>query len=137
MIVVDASALTPALADDGEAGTHARARFRGEYLVAPEIIDLEILSVLRRQVAAGLLEPRRAEFALRHLLLLVMRRASHLPHLARCWELRHTVSPYDATYVALAEAMGVHLVTADRRLARAPGIECEVEVLGTSAAELG
>ena len=51
------------------------------------------------------------------------------PLIARCWELRHNVTAYDASYVALAEALGVPLLTADARLANAPGIRCEVELL--------
>jgi predicted nucleic acid-binding protein len=50
--------------------------------------------------------------------------------IARAWQLRDAVSAYDAQYVALAELLDVALVTADRRLARAPGVRCPVEVLG-------
>jgi len=56
-------------------------------------------------------------------------RASHLPLLPRCWELRYNLTPYDAAYVALAEALDVALVTADGPLARASGIRCVVDVL--------
>ena len=56
-------------------------------------------------------------------------RHAHDPLLARCWELRENVTPYDASYVALAEALRVPLLTADARLANAPGIRCEVELL--------
>ena len=56
-------------------------------------------------------------------------RHAHRPLLPRCWELRDNVTPYDAAYVALAEALGVPLLTADARLANAPGIRCEVELL--------
>jgi predicted nucleic acid-binding protein len=45
------------------------------------------------------------------------------------FELRANVSPYDAVYVALAEALGAELITADRRLAAAPGIRCPVRML--------
>ena len=59
-----------------------------------------------------------------------MRRARHRPLLARCWERRASLTVYDAAYVALAEALDAGLLTADRRLARAPGLRCAVEVLG-------
>jgi predicted nucleic acid-binding protein len=49
--------------------------------------------------------------------------------LRRCWELRDNATVYDAAYVALAEHLGVTLVTADRRLTEAPGPRCEVELL--------
>jgi len=129
VIVVDASILAPALADDGPDGDRARDRLRGEVLTAPEVIDLEVASVLRRAVASGRLPDRRAELALTDLVDLPLRRAAHRQLLRRCWEVRHTVTSYDAAHVALAEALDVVLVTADARLSRAPGITCTVEVL--------
>jgi predicted nucleic acid-binding protein len=60
---------------------------------------------------------------------LPLRRAPHRPLLARCWDLREDLAPYDAAYVALAELLGVVLLTADTRLARAPGPRCELELL--------
>ena len=130
MIVVDASVLAPALADDGPDGDRALDRLRGEVLTAPEVIDLEVASVLRRAALGGRLPERRAELALGDLVDLPLRRAAHRPLLHRCWELHHTVTSCDAAYVALAELLGVVLVTADARLSRAPGTTCEVEVLG-------
>ena len=47
----------------------------------------------------------------------------------RAYELRANVTPYDATYVALAEGLSCPLVSADARLARAPGIRCDVDIL--------
>lgn len=129
MIVVDASVLAPALVDDGPDGDRARDRLRDEILTAPEVIDLEVASVLRRAAAVGRLPERRADLALRDLIDLPLRRAAHRALLPRGWELRHTVTSYDAAYVALAEALDVVLVTADAGLSRAPGITCEVEVL--------
>lgn len=64
MVVVDASVLVPALADDGVDGDRARARLRGEPLVAPELIDLETTSVIRRQLLGQHLDARRAGLAL-------------------------------------------------------------------------
>ncbi|CAN5672558.1 hypothetical protein BH20ACT2_BH20ACT2_18600 [soil metagenome] len=49
--------------------------------------------------------------------------------LAWVWELRHNLAAYDASYVALAEAMGAELLTADRRLAGAPGPTCPIVVV--------
>ena len=56
MIVADASVLVVALADDGPDGYQAQARLRGERLTVPELADLEVASVLRRQMRAGLLD---------------------------------------------------------------------------------
>jgi predicted nucleic acid-binding protein len=131
VLVVDASALVVALADDGPDGDLVRVRLRGESLAAPELVDLEVVSVLRKQLAIGALDRRRAGLALTDLADLPLRRAPHLPLLARCWELRENLTVYDAAYVALAEALDVPLVTADTRLGRAPGTTCHIEVLGS------
>lgn len=128
MLVVDASVLVVALADDGTDGDSARARLRGERLAIPELADLEVASVLRRQIRAGALDGRRAGRALDDLAALPAQRAPHRPLLARCWELRDNLTLYDAAYVALAEAMRAALLTGDRRLARATGPQCPIEV---------
>lgn len=85
--------------------------------------------MLRRLAAAGALDARRADLALRDLVDTPLRRAPHRPLLARCWQLRHSLTSDDAAYVALAEALEVTLVTADVRLSRAPGLRCEVDLL--------
>lgn len=131
MLVVDASVLAPALADDGPDGDVARARMRGHALAAPELIDLETLSVIRRQLQIGGLDARRAELARSDLVELPLKRAPHAPLLARCWELRDNLTVYDAAYVALAELLDVVLLTADVRLSNAPGVRCELDVLGS------
>jgi predicted nucleic acid-binding protein len=130
VIVVDASVLAVALGDDGIDGRSARERLAGETLVAPELVDLEVVSVWRRHVAAKLMPARRAAGALADLADLPLRRSSHQPLLDRIWDLRHVVTPYDAAYIALAEALDVVLVTADARLSRASGVNCEIEIIG-------
>jgi predicted nucleic acid-binding protein len=130
VIVVDASVLAVALGDDGIDGRSARDRLAGETLVAPELVDLEVVSVWRRHVAAKLMPARRAAGALADLADLPLRRSSHQPLLDRIWDLRHVVTPYDAAYIALAEALDVLLVTADARLSRASGVNCEIEIIG-------
>jgi predicted nucleic acid-binding protein len=129
VIVVDASVLASALADDGPDGDRARHRLAGERLFAPELIDLEVASVWRRAARSGRLDDRRAGLALADLASMPLARASHRPLLARIWELRTNLTPYDAAYVALAELLDSVLVTADRALDRASGVACEVEVL--------
>lgn len=128
MIVADASVLVVALADDGPDGDQARSRLQGERLTVPELADLEVASVLRRQMKAGALDARRARLALDDLAALPARRAPHRPLLPRCWELRNNLTIYDAAYVALAEAMNTTLLTGDRKLARAPGPQCPFEI---------
>ena len=129
VLVVDASVLATALGDDGPDGDRVRARLRDEELAAPELIDLEVASVLRKQLGARALDDRRAQLALADLADLPMERASHRPLLQRCWELRNNLTIYDAVYVALAEALGTPFLTADTRLANAPGVRCTIELL--------
>lgn len=129
MIVVDASVIVTALGDDGPDGDVARQRLRGERLAAPHLIDLEVISAWRRLAAAGELEPRRANLALADLHALRVDRVRHGILLDRCWELKDNLTIYDAAYVALAEFLDVALLTADSRLANAPGPRCTIDVL--------
>ncbi|HYN31281.1 MAG TPA: type II toxin-antitoxin system VapC family toxin [Ilumatobacteraceae bacterium] len=129
MIVVDASIIVTGLADDGPDGDRIRARLRGERLIAPHLIDLEVASAWRRLASAGQLDQRRVTLALADLDSLRLERAPHGPLLGRCWELRDNLTIYDAAYVALAEAVDATLLTGDARLASAPGINCDVEVI--------
>jgi predicted nucleic acid-binding protein len=130
VIVIDASVLAPALADDGPDGDLARERLGGQRLAAPSIIDLEVTSVLRRAHRAGQLDERRALQALADLAALPLRRAPHLPLLGRIFELRENLTVYDAAHVALAEALDTTLLTGDERLARSPGPRCTVVTVG-------
>lgn len=130
MIVVDASILAPALADDTSDGDASRSNLRSSALAAPELIDLEVASVWRRQVMSGQLEVRRADLAMADLLALPLQRIPHRQLLTRCWELRPSLTIYDAAYVALAELLKAVLITGDKRLSRAPGLRCRVEVIG-------
>ena len=129
MIVVDASVLAPALADDGRDGRIARDRLTGERLTAPEVIDLEVVSVLRGLTHAGKLTSARATHAVDALAAMPVLRGAHRHLTRRCWELRHNLTPYDAAYVALAEALQVTLVTAHAHLGHASGPRCAIEVL--------
>jgi predicted nucleic acid-binding protein len=129
VIVVDASVLVTGLADDGGDGDRVRERLRNERLAAPQVIDLEVASAWRRLLAAGHLDERRAALALADLAALRIERAPHRSLLERCWELRDDLTIYDAAYVALAELVGTVLLTGDARLANAPGIRCEVELV--------
>lgn len=125
VLVVDASVL----ADDGRDGDAARDRLRGHALAAPELVDLEVASVFRQLLNKGHLDARRAELAVADLEDLPLRRARHQPLLARCWELRHNLTAYDAAYVAPAELLDTVLLTADGRLAKAPQVRCQLEFL--------
>jgi predicted nucleic acid-binding protein len=127
--VVDASVITRALIDDGARGDRLRLRLAGERLAAPAVIDVEVVSAWRRYSRAGRLSAPRADAALTDLADLPLQRAPHGPLMRRIWDLRHNLSAYDAAYVALAESLDTTLLTGDERLSRAPGIQCEVELL--------
>ena len=129
MIVVDASVVVTLLADDGADGDRARARLRDEHLVAPHLLDIEVTSAWRRLAAAGDLDDRRAAFAIVDLRALRLERVPHGPLIERCWELRRSLSVYDAAYVAVAEVIDAVLLTADSQLANAPGPRCRIELL--------
>jgi predicted nucleic acid-binding protein len=129
LIVVDASVLVTALADDGADGDRVRGRLRGQRLIAPHLIDLEVVSAWRRLAAAGDLDERRAQLAVEDLRALRMERVPHRTLLTRCWARRGNFTVYDAAYVALAEVLNVTLLTADARLAGASRGPCEIELI--------
>jgi predicted nucleic acid-binding protein len=129
VLVVDASVLAPVVADEGDDGQRFRERLRGETVIGPDLLRLEVVSVLRRHAASGSLTAEQANNAVDDLLAFPITVFPTAPLLDRVWQLRHTVSAYDGCYVALAEAVEHPLLTADRRLANAPGVRCAIEVL--------
>jgi predicted nucleic acid-binding protein len=133
VIVVDASVLAPALADDGPDGDLARERLKREQLAAPELVLLEIISAIRGAYRAGRLDTRRCTQALTDLRALPLACAPHRPLVERVWELRDNASAYDAAYLALAELLSTTLLTADRRLEHVPGARCPVELIATAS----
>lgn len=129
MLVIDASVLAVALLDNGPDGVRIRDRLRGEQLAAPSLIDLEVASAWRGLVRGGRLDADRVALALDDLRDSPIQRVAYLPLLARCWELRDNFTIYDAAYIALAEALEAPLLTGDRRLTKAPGPRCVIEVV--------
>ena len=130
MIVIDASVLANALADDEDDGRIARTELRaaGE-LAAPDLIDVETVAVLRKRWLSGWMSDDRFDSAVADLERLDFERVPTLRLIRRAYELRANVTAYDATYVALAEALDCELVTGDRRLAGATGPRCPIRVL--------
>lgn len=129
MLVVDASVLVPVLADAGADGQRFRHRLRGETVAGPDLLRIEVASVLRRHVRAGLLSSKQGDAAVSDLLAFPITVVPTAPLLRRVWELRQNLTAYDGCYVALAEATDSALLTADRRLASAPGVRCPIETL--------
>lgn len=124
MVVVDASVVVALIVDDGPAGRWAEAVADGERLAAPHLLPAEVANVLRRTVARRLVAPEVAALALGDLADLDIELFPFAPFSARVWELRDSVSAYDAWYVSLAELLEVPLATLDTRLARSPQVRC-------------
>ena len=130
MIVVDASVLANAVGDDGADGDDARHELRRDHDAAvPGLTDVEVVSVLRKRWLAGDLTVERFGAAVEALGNLPVARHPMVALLLRAYELRANVTPYDAVYVALAEALRCPLLTNDRALAAAPGPRCEIRVV--------
>lgn len=118
MIVLDASATVDLIARIEPLRSWVADRIEGEAEVhAPELLDVEVLSALRRRVRRNELDQPAGTQAVTDLLDLAIVRYPHRPFVERAWALRETFNPYDALYVALAEALGATLLTTDRRLA--------------------
>jgi predicted nucleic acid-binding protein len=130
VIVLDASAAVELLLALPRAAPDLRARLARsrETVHVPHVFDLEVVAAIRRHALRGVLSEQRARRALRALDDLRATRYSHVPLRPRIWELRENVTPYDAAYVALAEALPAPLVTVDAALAGAAGARAEVDL---------
>jgi predicted nucleic acid-binding protein len=127
VLVLDSSAAVDYLLDLRPRSTWIAQRLsEAGVAIAPHLIDVEVASFLRREVARGLLPEGRALTALAHLASMRLIRYPHLRYLDRVWELRHGLTPYDAVFVALAEDSGLPLLTSDARLARAKGVNASI-----------
>lgn len=132
MTVIDASALVAILAGGEHVGWTEQQLSTADVrrsLWAPHLIDAEVGHSLRRLVATGNLRDDHAATALRDLAGLPLRRIVHAGLLDRAWRLRQNLSFYDGLYVALAERLGMPLLTLDARLARAAAMVTRIEVL--------
>jgi len=129
MIVVDASVILEILLRTPAAARAEERVFGGQPAAAPHLLDVEVAQVLRRYEATGRLDATRGRDALADLADFPLTRYPHDLLLPRIWELRATLTAYDAAYVALAEALGATLVTRDERVAGAAGVRALIEVL--------
>jgi len=128
LIVVDTSAVLNILVGrPAIPGLAGRIRSDGD-LHAPHLLDVEFQHALWRLARSGAISDDRAADGRTDFADLAIVRYPHVSLSDRMWELRHNMTAYDAAFVALAEVLGVPLVTCDARLARAPGHQAVVEV---------
>jgi predicted nucleic acid-binding protein len=130
LIVIDASVLSSVIGDDGPEGRRARAELRlaGD-IAAPDLVDVETVAVLRKRWLSRTMTARRFSAAIEDLEAIDLNRYPTLPLMRRAYDLRSNVTAYDACYIALAELLGCELLTGDRRLAAAPGPQCEIRLV--------
>lgn len=124
-VVVDSSVLVAALVDTGSHGTWAEEILASGSPHAPELARAEATNILRRLERAKQITTPEANAAHDDLMQLSLELFSFDPFAERIWELRHTVTSYDAWYVALAEALKLPLATLDERLSKATGVRCD------------
>lgn len=132
MVVVDASAFVDLIVPL-EPDPSLRRRLANQDLHAPHVLDIEVLSALRRFVRRGTISGARAADARIDLTTSAIVRYPHVPLLDRAWELRDTISAYDSVYIALAELLEAPLVTCDARLAASHGHDAEIELFAPPA----
>ena len=128
-LVVDASVAARAVTAASPGDRALRDRLTSSVCHSPHLIDAEVGNALRKQVAAGAIEAGTAEAALHALEPLIATRYPHTAFVRPAWSLRHNISYYAALYAALAARLRLPLLTADKRLANAPGLPCDVEVI--------
>jgi predicted nucleic acid-binding protein len=126
-LVIDASLVVSALIDAGETGRWAESQLATGQLSAPHLMPVEVANILRRSAAKGEITSDVASMAHADLLDLRVELFPYAPFAPRVWELRGSVTSYDAWYVALAEFLGSSVGTLDRKLARAAGPRCGFE----------
>jgi predicted nucleic acid-binding protein len=124
-VVVDSSVVIAALIDTGPDGVWAEGIIDDQVLYAPELVRVEATNVLRRLERAEQITTAEANGAHEDLMQLEIELFPYEPFSERIWQLRHTVTSYDAWYVAVAEELAFPLVTLDRRLARTAGPKCK------------
>jgi predicted nucleic acid-binding protein len=133
MLVIDASAVAELLLGRPAAEQIATNLSAHAFdLHAPHLLDVEVLSALRRVVSSGAASPARGDAAVADFMDMRIERYAHELLISRIWSLRANFSAYDGAYVALAESLAdepVGLLTADRRLARAARDHAEISVL--------
>jgi predicted nucleic acid-binding protein len=127
LTVCDASALVALLLDAGADGHWVTAILEGTNLAAPALLSFEVANIIRRHQLADLIPRDQAIQAHADMLDLAIDFWPYELLAERTWDLRHNLSIYDGSYVALAEILDAPLVTLDAKLAGASGPRCEIK----------
>lgn len=129
MLIVDASCLYEVVADTARADD-VRVRLAADPdHAAPSVVDVEVVSVIRRDYRLGRLDATAANQAVEDLRDWPGERFGHRQLLGRVWDLKGSIRTWDAFYVALAEVLDGTLITADARLVGASGPRCTIDVV--------
>lgn len=126
-LVVDASVVVDSLL--GTLSPAPRALITDERIATPDVMDVEVASALRGLWLGHRIDSDRLQQTVQDLGRFATTRFSSQPLIPRALQFRPNLTVYDATYVALAEALECTLFTRDRRIASASGLQCAVEVI--------
>jgi len=122
VLVLDASAVIEVLFRTKVGTKVAEVIFEPKInLVAPELLPVETIQVIRRYIYSKELSIPRASVAFKDLQDLPIAYYSYQILMNRIWELKNNFSAYDATYIALAECLESPLLTCDSAFQKGSG----------------
>ncbi len=129
MIVVDASVIIDSLLNAEDMKCLLGLADGEDWHAAPNFIDVEVLSGLRRLELGGFITATRAKETISDFQQFNILRFDVAELIPEIWRLRHNISPYDAAYVVLAKILGIRILTRDRRLANTSGHSAKIAIL--------
>lgn len=129
MIVVDASFILYIFLDSAADPSYLNLIETKGDLIAPHLIDLEFINAIRKQLRLKLISEKRATQALADFNELVLERVATNHLNLSIWNMKDNFTPYDASYVALAEDYQIPFLTRDQKLASAIKAHTKVELV--------
>ncbi len=122
-VVVDASVIVDTITAATGYERYVAIIARLGTLHVPEHFHVEVMSAVRGLHRRGEITSDDARDALDLLAALRVLRHPVLPLARSIWSMRDSLTAYDAAYLALARALELPILTADRTLAEAAGAE--------------